>query len=480
MTDGNHDPDGPGDPRPGGPPAGVATDRDDPTLPDPLHPGPGGSGAGSGAPAWPAGPGRPGDEAPPLGPPPWPETPPLGPPPWPEAPPGWASRHRPGGPGSAGAPTGPSGGPGRTVRGWRAVTAAALVGALTGAGSAAGVYLATREERPTADPVVIPTVPRGTGQPSVIARPGAIQELVRRAEPAVVAIRTGVAVDGDVFGGGGGAGTGFVVDPNGIIVTNNHVIDGAGGRIEVTFSDGTSRRAEVLGRSADNDLAVLRVEARGLPTLPLGSSEAAQVGDDVIAIGNALALEGGLSVTRGIISAKKRTVSEPNGATLYDVLQTDAAINPGNSGGPLMNAAGQVIGINTAIANPNQAQNVGFAISIDSAKPIIEELAAGRQVRTPYLGVYMERVTPAIRNELDLRTQRGAVILRVVASSGAEAAGLRPGDVILAVGGEAVAGPEDVGATIRRYRPGDRITVRIERDGQERDVTVRLGTRPEG
>ena len=471
MIDGHHDPDGP-ESR-GSIPAGVTTEHDDPTLPDPVHtdprhPGPAGPGGGPGVPVWPAGPGGSGEE-----------TPPLGPPPWPEAPPGWAAGRLPGGAAPARGAPGPSDGTGRAVRGWRVALAAALVGALTGAGSATGVYLATREEQPAAGPVVIPTVPRGTGQPSVISRPGAIQELVRRVEPAVVAIRTGAAVDGDILGGGGGAGTGFVVDPGGIIVTNNHVIEGAGGRIEVTFSDGTSRRAEVLGRSADNDLAVLRVDARGLPALPLGSSEAAQVGDDVIAIGNALALEGGLSVTRGIISAKKRTVSEPNGATLYDVLQTDAAINPGNSGGPLMNAAGEVIGINTAIANPNQAQNVGFAISIDSAKPIIEELAAGRQVRTPYLGVYMERVTPAIRNELNLRTQRGAVVLRVVAGSGAEAAGLRSGDVILAVAGEAVQGPEEVGAAIRRYRPGDRITVRIERDGDERELTVRLGTRPE-
>ncbi len=406
------------------------------------------------------------------------DTEPLGPPPWPEPFPGRVERRPPAGsataPPAAAAPTPPSPRP----AGWRVALASALVGALTGAGSATGVYLATREERPAAAPVALPATRTATRPPSVIREAGRVQELVRRAEPAVVAIRTGGAVDGDVLGGGGGAGTGFVVHPDGIIVTNNHVVAGAGGRIEVTFSDGTSRRAEVLGRSADNDLAVLRVDATGLPTLPLGSSEAAQVGDDVVAIGNALALEGGLSVTRGIISAKKRTVSEPNGATLYDVLQTDAAINPGNSGGPLMNAAGEVIGINTAIANPSTAQNVGFAISIDSARPIIEELRAGRTVRTPYLGVYMERVTPAIRNELGLRTERGAVVLRVVAGSGADEAGLRQGDVILAVADRRVAGPEDVGAAIRRFRPGDRVTVRVERQGRERDVTVTLGTRP--
>jgi S1-C subfamily serine protease len=422
-------------------------------------------------------PAHPGAPTAPAAAPPEAAVPPLGPPPWPEPPPGWVERRLPPAavPAAPSAPP-PAGGSPRPA-GWRVALVAALVGALTGAGSAAGVYLATREERPVAAPVTVPATGSASRPPSVIRGAGEVQELVRRAEPAVVAIRTGAAVDGDAFGGGG-AGTGFVVDPDGIIVTNNHVIAGAGGRIEVTFSDGTSRRAEVLGRSADNDLAVLRVDATGLPTLPLGSSEAAQVGDDVIAIGNALALEGGLSVTRGIISAKKRTVSEPNGATLYDVLQTDAAINPGNSGGPLMNAAGEVIGINTAIANPSTAQNVGFAISIDSAKPIIEELRAGRTVRTPYLGVYMERVTPAIRNELGLRTERGAVVLRVVAGSGADEAGLRQGDVILAVADQRVGGPEDVGAAIRRFRPGDRVVLRIEREGRERDVTVTLGTRP--
>ena len=176
-----------------------------------------------------------------------------------------------------------------------------------------------------------------------------------------------------------------MISSDGVIVTNNHVVEDAGGQIEVAFTDGTSKSAKVLGRSVENDLAVLKVDATGLPVAKLGSSDKLQVGDEVIAIGNALALEGGLSVTRGIISAKDRTVPEESGATLYGVLQTDAAINPGNSGGPLVNSNGEVVGINTAIADPQEAQNVGFAISIDAAKSDHRGPAArqGDQDRVP-------------------------------------------------------------------------------------------------
>ena len=226
------------------------------------------------------------------------------------------------------------------------------------------------------------------------------------------------AVDDGLFSGrgssSGGEGTGFVIAPDGVIVTNNHVVEGAGGRIEVVFNDGTARKATVLGRSPELDLAVIRAQnVSGLPTVQLGSSAELVVGDDVVAIGNALALDGGLSVTRGIISAKGRTVDTDANTSLYNMLQTDAAINPGNSGGPLLNSRGQVVGINTAIANPGEAQNVGFAISIDSARPIIDQLRAGQAVELAYLGVQTKTVTPAIANELKLASPTGAVVVRV-------------------------------------------------------------------
>ncbi len=270
----------------------------------------------------------------------------------------------------------------------------------------------------------------------MIAEAQDIQGLLAKVQPAVVAIRTG-----------SGAGTGFVISADGVVVTNDHVVEGANGNIQVTFTDGTSKKAKVLGTSTDNDLAVLKVDATGLPFAKLGNSDETQVGDEVIAIGNALALEGGLSVTRGIISATGRTVpEETGGATLYNVLQTDAAINPGNSGGPLVNADGEVIGINTAIAPPGEAQNIGFAISIDAAKSVIADLRVGKEVKTAFLGVVTQEVTEAVKNQLNLNTGTGALIRTVTPNSAADDAGLEKNDVIIAVGGTAVSSPDEVGS----------------------------------
>ena len=204
--------------------------------------------------------------------------------------------------------------------------------------------------------------------------------------PAVVAI-----VDDGGPDSGGAAGTGFVISSDGVIVTNNHVVEGAT-KIQAQFSDGTTLTAKVLGRDSSSDLAVIKVDGVNLPTIELGDSDQVQVGDDVVAIGNALALEGGLSVTRGIISGLHREVSTNSGGSLADVIQTDAAINPGNSGGPLVDAQGRVIGINTAIADPGSAQNVGFAIPISNAKAIIDQLRRGKQ--PAYLGVQHARHRP--------------------------------------------------------------------------------------
>ena len=203
----------------------------------------------------------------------------------------------------------------------------------------------------------------------------------------------------------------------------------------------------MLGTSADNDLAVLKVDAhRPAVRRSSADSEALQVGDEVVAIGNALALEGGLSVTAG--SSRPRTARCPSrtGAALYSILQTDAAINPGNSGGPLVNAEGEVVGINTAIAGPQEAQNVGFAISIDAAKSVIEDLRQGREVQTAFLGVETEEVTPAVANQLDLETDSGVVIVNVTSDSAAEDAGLEDEDVIIAVGGTEVTSPDQLAA----------------------------------
>jgi putative serine protease PepD len=397
---------------------------------------------------------------------------PTGPPPWPVSGPGASGPASPPPPppgSSAPAPSRPGA--------WKQFVAGALVGALVGGLTAGGIYVATKDDN--ASRTVIVRQPSNTARnTSAIAEPADVQGILAKVEPAVVAIRTGGAATGDQSEGGG-AGTGFVISTDGVIVTNNHVVEGAGGNIEVAFTDGTSESAKVLGRSPEYDLAVLKVDSKNLPFANLGSSDKLQVGDEVIAIGNALALEGGLSVTRGIISAKDRTVPEENGARLYSVLQTDAAINPGNSGGPLVNSAGEVVGINTAIADPGEAQNVGFAMSIDSVKQIIEDLRAGKEVKTAFLGVVTQEVTPALAQEENLSTDSGALVRRINSGTAADDAGIKTGDVITAVNDTPVGSPDELAAAVRKSKPGDRVTVHIERDGDQQTVEVTLGTRPD-
>ena len=270
----------------------------------------------------------------------------------------------------------------------RQVLVGALAGGLIGALAASGVFLATDDNGTTTRIVERAPTNAVTRPSSTISGKLDIAGIIEKVEPAVVAITTDGGPDS-----GGAAGTGFVLTPDGFIATNNHVVEGAS-RISVAFNDGTSKAATVKGTDPANDLAVIKVNATDLTAVTLGDSSKVQVGDDVVAIGNALALEGGLSVTQGIISGLHRQVSTDAGSALFGMLQTDAAINPGNSGGPLVNAQGQVIGINTAIANPGEAQNVGFAIPVSVAQPIIDDLESGR---TPsFLGVSTIDVTAAV------------------------------------------------------------------------------------
>ena len=378
-----------------------------------------------------------------------------------------------------------AGGRGSRGPGWRQFVVGAVVGALVGGGTAAGVAVATRDASTTTTRTVV--VGGATSKPvrntSVIGKAKDVQAVLAKINGAVVAVQTGAAVDSGLFSGSsngtsGGEGTGFVISPDGVIVTNNHVVADANGRIEVAFSDGTKQAAKLLGRAPEYDLAVLKVDAKNLPTVKLGNSDALQVGDQVVAVGNALALEGGLSVTQGIISGKGRVVPEDEtGVTLYDMLQTDAAINPGNSGGPLVNANGEVVGINTALAGGSQ--NVGFAISIDSAKDVIRALQDGKSVQVAFLGVETSDVTPAVAKSLNLTAKNGAVVRRVTSGAAAAKAGMKANDVIVAIGGHAVSGPQDVGAEIRRYAPGDKVDVTVERGGQQVTLSVELGVRPD-
>ena len=397
----------------------------------------------------------------------------------------------PGTPWSAPAP--PSGGwggppassaPARGGRGGglRQVLLGAIVGAIVAALVASGMFLAFDDDHSNGPNTAVAAA-RNT---SVFAKPADVHAVLEKVEPAVVAITTGSAAGDGLFGGGsgngngnGGAGTGVVISRDGYIVTNNHVVDGSGGRVEVTFNDGTHERATVVGTDPSADLAVVKVSSSNLTPAALGDSDKLVVGDEVIAIGNALALPGQPSVTRGIVSALNRSIDTEVGTTLDHMIQTDAAINPGNSGGPLVNSNGEVVGINTAIANPAEAQNVGFAIAIDQAKPIIDELRQGKSVQPAYLGVVTQTVTAAIQRQLDLKVSSGAVVQRVESGSPADSAGIQQNDVIVKVGDTNVTSAQDVGNAVRSHRPGDKVTIVVNRDGTSRSIDVTLGSRPE-
>jgi len=349
----------------------------------------------------------------------------------------------------------------------------ALVGGLVGALAAGGLVLAFADGGDTTTVVQPASGQAIVTRPSTeISRTGDVAAIIQKDEPAIVAITTG---DGP-GSGNGGAGTGFVITEDGYIVTNNHVAENAT-KIEVAFTNGEIEPAKIVGTDPSADLAVLKVDRTGLPTVELGDSDAVQVGDEVVAIGNALALEGGLSVTRGIISGTDRIVDTDVGSTLLGMLQTDAAINPGNSGGPLLDSQGRVLGINTAIANPASAQNVGFAIPISRAKPIIEDLRLGRAAA--FLGVSTRNLTPASARELDLAIDRGAYVAEVTAGTPADDAGIQQGDVIVEIGGKEIEDSGDMQTTIREHRPGDKVTVVVDRKGERKTLDATLTERPE-
>jgi serine protease Do len=237
----------------------------------------------------------------------------------------------------------------------------------------------------------------------------------------------------------------------------------------------------VIGGDQQADLAVLKIPAANLPTVTLGDSTGLQLGEPVVALGYALALQGGPTVTSGIVSALNRVVraNDPNfrARTYTHVIQTDAAINPGNSGGPLVNLAGQVVGINTAGAQ--QAENIGFAIAINAAKPTIEDAIANPSAPVAFLGVTTQDVNRDLQFQLNLPVDHGAFVVNVVPNGPAESAGMRRGEVIVSFDGKPVRTSDDLGRLIRQRRPGDRATVGVvEPDGTNRTLTVTLTVRP--
>jgi putative serine protease PepD len=298
---------------------------------------------------------------------------------------------------------------------------------------------------------------------------------------AAAVLPTVVSISATDVSGSGGTGSGFVIRDDGYLLTNNHVIASAagGGTIDVTFSDGTSSRARIVGRTPTYDLAVLRVKVKDLPTATLGNSDSLVVGDPVVAVGSPLGLSG--TVTTGIVSALDRPVTA--GDTAGDVsyisaIQTDAAINPGNSGGPLVDARGRVVGVNSAIASlgasGGQAGSIGlgFAIPINQARRIAEELIADGTAEYPIVGVNLDLTYPGPGARILPAPVDGREPL--VAGGPAALAGLQPGDVIVAVDGRPVATYEEFVVAIRTFLPGDEVTLSVRRDGDTRDFTVTL------
>jgi serine protease Do len=292
------------------------------------------------------------------------------------------------------------------------------------------------------------------------------------------------------FGGGGMrqmhpgqmkvAGSGFIVDPSGFVVTNNHVVKN-GKDIKVTLQDGTSLNAKVVGADPIADLAVLKVDAgHPLPSVQFGDSAKTRVGDWVISVGNPFGLGG--TVTAGIVSANGRDVPSEEHSAYVDYLQIDAPINQGNSGGPTFNEDGRVIGINTAIYSPNGGGSVGigFAIPSNIAKPIVDELEKSGTVTRGWLGVQMQPITPDMEDALGLNSTNGVVVADVVKDGPAAKAGLKSGDVIVGFGDQPVKNTHELALAVGNTKPGQSVATKVLRDGKEQTITVAIDTLKKG
>ena len=353
------------------------------------------------------------------------------------------------------------------------------------------------------DPTTEPTTePTGTTTPAT-AIPAAIDgtesggipmlqfpniaDTVERVRPAVVSIVSQSLVQ-DRFGrvqSSFGSGTGVIFDESGLVLTNNHVIEN-GVQIIVTQDDGTQVEAEIIGADRLSDLAVLQLPGDGYPSLPLRENGSLRAGDWVIAIGNALALPGGPTVTVGVVSALGRSIEASPGITLYELIQTDTSINPGNSGGPLIDLNGDLIGINTAVLRGSSGvavEGIGFAINIETAQQVAEQLVELGHVRWAWMGVYLADLIPEVAAEVGLPIREGVIIRDTVLDGPSHQAGMIPGDILVNIAGHDIATISDLTRLLKQeFSAGQSVEVEVYRVtdgvGDRTMLNLELGERP--
>ena len=300
-----------------------------------------------------------------------------------------------------------------------------------------------------------------------------VPAMVARVLPAVVSITTR-QIERDQFDEPvimPGLGSGILVDRRGYILTNDHVIQGVE-QIKVALADARTFRATLVGRDPFTDLAVLKIDGSNLPVATLGDSARLSIGETVVAIGNPLWIEGGATVTAGVVSGLGRSTEQEGLPVLHNLIQTDAAINPGNSGGPLVDLAGRVVGINTAVIA--SAHGIGFAIPVNSARPVMKELIARGRIARTSLGLFAVSLTPQLAYVYDLAVERGALIKRVEPGGPADRAGLEAGDVVTAIDEQPVQDLHHLHDGMARRQAGETVTLRVWRAGQTLTLDVAL------
>jgi S1-C subfamily serine protease len=371
--------------------------------------------------------------------------------------------------------------------GMGSVLSAALLAAVLASG---GTVLALNATGALDRPVATTAVATGTtvganNQPVTIDESSATIDVAAAVSPAVVRITTNGSVDTSTgIIPETGVGSGVIYDTQGWILTNRHVVEGSD-TLSVELNDGRVFSGTVYGIDTLTDLAIVKIDASGLTAAKIGESNALKVGQLVVAIGSPLGTYSN-SVTSGIVSAKGRSITTDGNQNLNNLIQTDAAINPGNSGGPLLDAGGNVVGINTAIAA--DSNGIGFAIPIDIARPIMEQAVAGKKLERPYMGVVYRTIDRQVATAEKLPVNDGALVVpggsgnssspAVVPGGPADKAGIKVGDIIAKVNGQAIDGTHPLDATLSEYSPGDTIAVDLLRNGQTVTVQLTLGTRP--